>query len=72
MAKRASKTPKIELVESLDFLIRDTRLMLTTQIESRIAGDGIPLRVWFPLRVLYKSEGITQRVLGVTLGYGVA
>jgi DNA-binding MarR family transcriptional regulator len=42
------------------------------QIENQIAKEGIPLRAWFPLRVLYKSEGITQRELGRTLGYGDA
>ena len=72
MAKRSSETSKIDLAESLDFLIRDTRLLLTAQIEKRIVQDGIPLRVWFPLRVLYKTEGITQRELGRTLGYGDA
>ena len=72
MAKHAAETPKVDLAENLDFLIRDTRLLLTAQIEKRISQDGIPLRVWFPLRVLYKSEGITQRELGRTLGYGDA
>ena len=72
VAKRPPKIVTDELAASLDFLIRDTRLLLTNQIESRIAQEGIPLRVWFPLRVLYKSEGITQRELGRTLGYGDA
>lgn len=72
MAKRPPKASLDALTDSLDFLIRDTRLLLTTQIESRIAQEGIPLRVWFPLRVLYRSEGITQRELGRTLGYGDA
>jgi MarR family transcriptional regulator, organic hydroperoxide resistance regulator len=72
MGKHAVGASKVDLAESLDFLIRDTRLLLTAQIEKRIARDGIPLRVWFPLRILYKSEGITQRELGRTLGYGDA
>ena len=72
MAKRTSKGAAEELTDSLDFLIRDTRLLLTNCIESRIAAEGIPLRAWFPLRVLYKGEGITQRELGRTLGYGDA
>jgi MarR family transcriptional regulator, organic hydroperoxide resistance regulator len=70
--KRSAKASADELVESLDFLIRDTRLLLTSQIESRIAQQGIPLRIWFPLRVLYQNEGITQRELGRMLGYGDA
>ncbi len=60
------------LTDSLDFLIRDTRLLLTRQIEVRVEKQGIPLRSWFPLRVLYKREGITQRELGLLLGYGDA
>jgi DNA-binding MarR family transcriptional regulator len=72
MAKRSSPAATEELIGSLDFLIRDTRFLLTAQIESRIAREGIPLRVWFPLRVLYRSEGITQRELGRILGYGDA
>ena len=72
MAKRAAKNSTDDLTESLDFLIRDTRLLLTNQIENRIARHGIPLRAWFPLRVLYRNEGITQRELGQTLGYGDA
>jgi DNA-binding MarR family transcriptional regulator len=61
-----------ELTTSLDFLIRDTRLRLYKYIERRIARQGIPLRVWFPLRVLYRNEGITQRELGHMLGFGDA
>ena len=72
MAKRSSKASAEDLTGSLDFLIRDTRLLLTTHIANRIAAEGIPLRAWFPLRILYKNEGITQRELGRTLGYGDA
>jgi DNA-binding MarR family transcriptional regulator len=72
MAKHRSQPAAEELTGSLDFLIRDTRLHLTKQIEARIVQEGIPLRVWFPLRVLYGSEGITQRELGRILGYGDA
>jgi MarR family transcriptional regulator, organic hydroperoxide resistance regulator len=53
----------------LDFLIRDTRLLLIKHIGSRIAALGVPLRAWFPLRVLYFCEGISQRELGLMLGY---
>ena len=70
--KRAAREAADELADSLDFLIRDTRLRLYKFIESRIAGQGIPLRIWFPLRVLYKNKGITQRELGRLLGYGDA
>ena len=70
--KRATNGTTQELTDSLDFLIRDTRLLLTHHIESRIARRGIPLRVWFPLRILYRNEGITQRELGRMLGYGDA
>ncbi len=69
--KRAAQAAD-ELATSLDFLIRDTRLRLYRYIESRIAKQGIPLRVWFPLRVLYRNEGITQRELGQMLGFGDA
>jgi DNA-binding MarR family transcriptional regulator len=72
MAKHTTKGSTDGLTESLDFLIRDTRLLLTKQIESRIARHGIPLPAWFPLRVLYHNEGITQRELGRMLGYGDA
>ena len=69
---RAAKQAADELTDSLDFLIRDTRLRLYKFIESRITRLGIPLRVWFPLRALYRNEGITQRELGRMLGYGDA
>jgi MarR family transcriptional regulator, organic hydroperoxide resistance regulator len=69
---RSATLPDDELTQGLDFLIRDTRLLLTNQIESRIAQQGVPLRIWFPLRVLYQNEGITQRELGRMLGYGDA
>jgi DNA-binding MarR family transcriptional regulator len=61
-----------ELTDGLDFLIRDTRLLLTSQIEALVAKQGIPLRIWFPLRALYRKEGITQRELGRMLGFGDA
>lgn len=70
--KRAANAVADELTDSLDFLIRDTRLRLYKYIETRIARLGIPLRIWFPLRVLYKNEGITQRELGRILGFGDA
>jgi DNA-binding MarR family transcriptional regulator len=70
--KRAAKGAADELTDSLDFLIRDTRLRLYKYIESRIAPLGIPLRIWFPLRALYHNEGITQRELGQMMGFGDA
>lgn len=70
--KRAAREAADELADSLDFLIRDTRLRLYRYIESRIAGQGVPLRLWFPLRAVYRNEGITQRELGRMLGYGDA
>jgi len=70
--KRAAKRAAHELTDGLDFLIRDTRLRLSKYIESRIARQGIPLRLWFPLRALYWNEGITQRELGRMMGYGDA
>jgi DNA-binding MarR family transcriptional regulator len=70
--KRAAREAANELADSLDFLIRDTRLRLYKFIESRIAGQGVPLRLWFPLRAVYRNEGITQRELGRMLGYGDA
>jgi DNA-binding MarR family transcriptional regulator len=70
--RRAALETADELSTSLDFLIRDTRLRLYKFIEVRIAKAGIPLRVWFPLRVLYRNEGITQRELGQMLGFGDA
>ncbi|HLI23298.1 MAG TPA: MarR family winged helix-turn-helix transcriptional regulator [Stellaceae bacterium] len=69
---RAAKQAADELTDSLDFLIRDTRLRLYKFIEGRITRLGIPLRVWFPLRALYRKEGITQRELGRMMGYGDA
>jgi DNA-binding MarR family transcriptional regulator len=70
--KRAAKQARRELTDSLDFLIRDTRLRLYKYIESRIAREAIPLRLWFPLRALFRNEGITQRELGRMMGYGDA
>jgi DNA-binding MarR family transcriptional regulator len=61
-----------ELTDSLDFLIRDTRLRLYKFIESLVMRQSIPLRLWFPLRALYRNEGITQRELGRMMGYGDA
>lgn len=70
--KRSTKAAAEELTASLDFLIRDTRLRLYEYIESRLARRDIPLRIWFPLRVLYNNDGITQRELGQILGFGDA
>lgn len=57
------------LDDSLDFLIRDTRRLLLKRIETRLAEHGIPLGAWFPLRILYEEDGITQRQLSRKLGY---
>ena len=69
IAQRPATEPFDELTDSLDFLIRDTRLLLMNSIANRIARLGVPLRAWFPLRILYRHEGITQRELGRMLGY---
>lgn len=66
------RRPPDDLTDGLDFLIRDTRLRLSRHIEDRIRGTGIPLRFWFPLRALYRNEGITQREFGQILGFGDA
>jgi MarR family transcriptional regulator, organic hydroperoxide resistance regulator len=66
------KTESSELLpldDSLDFLIRDTRRLLLKAIEIRLAQNGIPLGAWFPLRILYEEDGITQRELSRKLGY---
>lgn len=70
--RRVANGASSELTDSLDFLIRDTRLRLYKYIEHRTAELEIPLRIWFPLRALYWNEGITQRELGRMLGYGDA
>jgi DNA-binding MarR family transcriptional regulator len=57
------------LEDSLDFLIRDTRRLLLKRIEARVTEHGIPLGAWFPLRILYEEDGITQRQLSRKLGY---
>jgi MarR family transcriptional regulator, organic hydroperoxide resistance regulator len=57
------------LDDSLDFLIRDTRRLLLKRIEARLAQYEIPLGAWFPLRILYEQDGITQRELSRRLGY---
>lgn len=57
------------LEDSIDFLIRDTRRLLLKCIETRLAQHGIPLGAWFPLRILYEEDGITQRELSRKLGY---
>mgnify|MGYP003345539570 CR=1 FL=1 len=69
---RVVKTAKGEMTDSLAFLIRDTRLLLMGQIENRISRLNIPLRFWFPLQVLSRNEGMTQRELGRHIGYGDA
>lgn len=72
IAKRRAKAAAAPLTDSFDFLIRDTRLLLTKHIAALVERHDIPLRIWFPLRVLYRCEGITQRELGAMLGYGDA
>jgi MarR family transcriptional regulator, organic hydroperoxide resistance regulator len=61
-----------DLTDGLDFLIRDTRLRLYKHLERAIAGEGIPIRFWFALRALDRHPGITQRELGLLLGFGDA
>ena len=67
-----SEHTRDDLTDGLDFLIRDTRLRLTKHIEEHIAGQGLPVRFWFPLRALYRNAGITQRELAGILGFGDA
>jgi DNA-binding MarR family transcriptional regulator len=66
---RDAESELAPLDDSLDFLIRDTRRLLLKNIESRLAQHGIPLGAWFPLRILYEEDGITQRELSRKLGY---
>jgi len=70
--KRRAKAAPVDLTDGLDFLIRDTRLRLYKHIEGRVAPLNLPLRMWFPVRALYRNEGMTQRELGRMLGFGDA
>src|ERR1700749_1610228 len=63
----AEELPSLD--DSLAFLIRDTRRLMLKHIELRLAAHGIPLGAWFPLRILYEEDGITQRELSRKLGY---
>jgi DNA-binding MarR family transcriptional regulator len=60
------------LAHSVDFLIRDTRRLLTAYIEANVTHEKIPLKFWFPLRVLDGNPGMSQRELGRALGFGDA
>src|ERR1700733_12314835 len=70
--KRREHAVPFELTDGLDFLIRDTRLRLYKHSDSRMTPLNLPLRMWFPLRALYRNEGMTQRELGRMLGFGDA
>jgi MarR family transcriptional regulator, organic hydroperoxide resistance regulator len=69
MIAKTETSELLPLDDSLDFLIRDTRRLLLKAIEVRLAQHGIPLGAWFPLRILYEEDGITQRELSRKLGY---
>ena len=60
--------PRPPLQESFDFLLRDARRLLTKHVELRLGRHGISNAAWFPLRVLYENDGLTQRELGRRLG----
>jgi DNA-binding MarR family transcriptional regulator len=68
-AERKAADPLITIEGNLDFMIRNTRRLLMKRIEVRLAGHGTPLGAWFPLRILYEQDGITQRELSRKLGY---
>lgn len=54
--------------ESLDFLIREARRFLIKRVGLLLGNHGIADAAWFPLRVLYEREGLTQRELSRILG----
>ena len=68
-AERKDADPLPSLDDNLDFMIRNTRRLLMKSIETRLAEHGTPLGAWFPLRILYEEDGITQRELSRKLGY---
>lgn len=54
--------------DSLGFLICDTARFVKRTLYARLARYGIPGASWFPLRILWRSDGLTQRELSETLG----
>ena len=68
-AKVTAAPAPVPIDDNLDFLIRNTRRLLMKRIEEKLAEHGTPLGAWFPLRILYEEDGITQRELSRKLGY---
>mgnify|MGYP001047681925 CR=1 FL=1 len=61
-AKKKIKT-KIQPLESVGFLIRDTMMHLQIVLRSHLQNHNLTTAQWYLLRVLWVEEGLSQREL---------
>jgi len=54
--------------DRFSMLIRDASRAFTKTMQLRFAQHGVPFGFWAYLRVLYRSDGITQRELSARAG----
>lgn len=56
------------LGDSIDYLVRTLRRRQVALIERLLQPLDLPLAAWYPLNVLHRGDGISQRELGKRLG----
>jgi len=54
--------------DRLAHLVRDTARALTKTLQTRLAEKSIPIGHWTFFRILWKSDGITQKELSMRAG----
>ncbi len=54
--------------ESIGFVAREVYRSFARCLQPRIAREGVPIGMWFILRILWDGDGITQRELGERVG----
>lgn len=71
-AKLAASEPSaghgLKLSESIAAIMRGLARDYTRSLERRLSGHNVTVGMWFPLRILWEEDGITQNVIQQRLG----
>lgn len=60
LAEKRRKTSGLSLTESVAANMRSLARDYTRALERRLAAHNVTISMWFPLRILWEEDGITQ------------
>jgi DNA-binding MarR family transcriptional regulator len=66
--KRPPRAAPLPFADSLGYQVRELNRAIQRNLQARIQPFGVTLGAWYFLRVLWETDGLTQRELAQTTG----